>query len=87
MIELVSDAAMQVILLSLPFLVAGLLISLLIGFFQAVTQIQDATLSFVPKLLLLLVLLIVGLPWFLQMITGYSDHLFRNIIISTGWIV
>lgn len=84
MVELISNAAIQVVLLSLPFLVAGLLISLMIGFFQAVTQIQDATISFVPRILFLLLLLILGLPWFLDMIAGYSDHLFRNITITAG---
>ncbi|MEE2642695.1 MAG: flagellar biosynthetic protein FliQ [Planctomycetota bacterium] len=86
MVELVSNAVMQVIILSIPFLVAGLLISLLTGFLQAITQIQDATISFVPRLLFLLLLLILGLPWFMEMIAGYSSDLFRNITISTGWI-
>ncbi|MEE2641513.1 MAG: flagellar biosynthetic protein FliQ [Planctomycetota bacterium] len=86
MVELVSNAVMQVIILSIPFLVAGLLISLLIGFLQAITQIQDTTISFVPRMLFLLLLLILGLPWFMEMIAGYSSDLFRNITISTGWI-
>lgn len=84
MIELMTSAVMQVILLSLPFLIAGLLISVVVGFFQSITQIQDATIAFVPKLLLLLLLLIFGLPWFLEMIGDYSSHLFRNIVITAG---
>lgn len=75
---------MQIIILSVPFLVLGLLASLLIGFLQAITQVQDATISFVPKLLLLLVLVLFGLPWFMEMIADYSSHLFKNISITAG---
>ena len=84
MVELISNAAIQIVVLSLPFLIAGFLISLTIGFFQAITQVQDATISFVPRLLFLLLLLILGLPWFLDMIADYSGHLFRNITITAG---
>ena len=83
MIEIVVSAIMQIIFMSLPFLLVGLLISTGIGFFQAVTQVQDATVSFVPKLILLLILLVFGMPWFLQMMTEYSRDLFQNITIST----
>ena len=84
MTDLISDAILQIVVLSIPFLVAGLLISLLIGFLQAITQIQDATISFVPKLIILLLLVVFGLPWFMEMIADYSGHLFKNISITSG---
>lgn len=83
MIDIVVTAIMQIILMSLPFLLIGLLISTGIGFFQAITQVQDATVSFVPKLVLLLLLLVIGMPWFLQMMSEYSRDLFQNIVISS----
>lgn len=82
--ELVSNAFVQIIVLSLPFLILGLAASLLVGFFQAITQIQDTTISFVPRILLLLILVLLGLPWFMEMLAGYSISLFEGIEISTS---
>lgn len=84
MTEIVTDAIKQIIILSIPFLVVGLIASLLIGFFQAVTQVQDATIAFVPRLVLLLILVLVGLPWFMDMIVDYAGNLFRNITFVSG---
>ena len=84
MTEIVTNAVMQIVILSLPLLVAGLLISLLVGIFQAITQIQDSTISFVPRLVLLLILVIVGLPWFMELLADYTGHLFRNVTFVSG---
>ena len=83
MIEITVNALTQLIILSLPLLLAGLVISLLIGFFQAITQIQDTTISFVPKLILMMILVVLGMPWFLQMMTEYSSHVIENAVITT----
>ncbi|MDB4793910.1 MAG: flagellar biosynthetic protein FliQ [Pirellulaceae bacterium] len=83
MIEITVNALTQLIILSLPLLLAGLVISLLIGFFQAITQIQDTTISFVPKLILMMILVVLGMPWFLQMMTEYSRHVIENAVITT----
>lgn len=82
MVEIVVGAFVQIALISIPFLVIGLVVSALIGFFQAVTQIQDPTLAFIPKLLILAAVVLFGTPWFLQMMTEYSQELYQNITIT-----
>lgn len=62
-------------LLLLPALVVGLLVSM----FQAATQINEMTLSFIPKLLVTFGVLIVGGPWILTALVGYMQRLFEEI--------
>ena len=70
------DALMTAALLSLPLLAVSLIVGLVISIFQAVTQINEMTLTFVPKLLGLgAVLLIMG-PWMLERIVAYTAALF-----------
>jgi len=64
----------------LPALAVGLLVSM----FQAATQINEMTLSFIPKLLITLVTLMVGGQWMLQLIVNYSRRLFENIPFLIG---
>lgn len=59
----------------LPALAAGLLVSL----FQAATQINEITLSFIPKLLVTVLAMMIGGPWMLQLIMGYTQRLYENI--------
>jgi flagellar biosynthetic protein FliQ len=66
-------------LLAAPLLLVTLVTGVLVGILQAATQINEMTLSFIPKLLaLMLTLLIVG-PWMLQLITSYTRTLFTSI--------
>ena len=67
------------LLLSAPLLLAALVIGLIISVFQAATQINEQTLSFIPKLVgMLLVVLLAG-PWMLQLMVDYIRRLFENI--------
>lgn len=59
----------------LPALAAGLLVSL----FQAATQINEVTLSFIPKLIVTALAMVIGGPWMLQLVLGYTRQLFENI--------
>ena len=54
-------------------------IGVLVGVLQAATQINEMTLSFIPKLMALVVTLLVTGPWMLQILTGYTRMLFQNI--------
>ena len=66
-------------LLAAPLLLVALVTGVTVGILQAATQINEMTLSFIPKLLaLMLTLLIVG-PWMLQLITSYTRTLFTSI--------
>lgn len=78
-VELSREAILQALLIAAPMLVVAVGVSLAVSVFQAVTQIQDQTLSFVPKLLAAVGTLIVGLSWMLQTLTDYTLELFRSI--------
>jgi len=67
------------LLLSMPILLAALAIGLVVGVFQAATQINEATLSFIPKMLgVALVLMLMG-AWMLKVLTNYTRELFMSI--------
>lgn len=78
-IELGRQALMVIILLSAPLLLSALAAGLLIGLFQAATQIQDMTLSFIPKLIILVIALGITGPWMLRMLIDYTRNLFQMI--------
>ena len=75
--------AVQGMLLALkiagPFLVAGLAVGLFVSLFQAATQIQEMTLSFIPKLVAMAVVMVVAGPWMLDQLVLYAQTLFRSI--------
>ena len=66
-------------MLSGPLLLATLLIGLIISIFQAATQINEATLSFIPKLVAAFLILLLAGPWMLQMMVDYIRRLFESI--------
>lgn len=79
-IDLGRAALTVTVLLAAPLLLAALLTGLLIGLFQAATQIQEQTLSFIPKLLAMVVALLAAGPWLLQLITDFTtDHIINTV--------
>jgi flagellar biosynthetic protein FliQ len=66
-------------LLAAPLLLAALAIGLLVGVFQAATQINEMTLSFIPKLIGMAGTLVIAGPWMLKVIVGYTRELFESI--------
>lgn len=78
-VKLAMDALMLALKVGMPLLLAGLIVGLVISVFQAVTQIQEMTLSFIPKLLAVALVLIVAGPWMLDQIVGYTSDLYRSI--------
>ena len=66
-------------LLAAPLLLAALLIGLLVGVFQAATQINEMTLSFIPKLIGMAVTLVIAGPWMLKVLVSYTRELFESI--------
>ena len=76
----IGTRALEVtLLLSAPLLVVALVVGLLIGVFQAATQINEMTLSFIPKLLALAATVVLAGPWMLNLIIGYTCELFQSI--------
>jgi len=76
----IVEQALEVgVLISAPMLLAALFTGLLVSLFQAATQINEMTLSFIPKLLILVLVLIVGGPWMLGLMLDYMQRLFTSI--------
>lgn len=65
--------------LGLPLLLVGLVLGLVVSVFQAVTQIQEQTLTFIPKIIGLAVMLVVAGPWMLGQIVSYTQELYGQI--------
>ena len=66
-------------LLAAPMLLSALAVGLLVGMFQAATQINEMTMSFIPKLLVLVLALVVAGPWMLTVIVNYTKQLMAQI--------
>ncbi len=65
--------------LSLPLLAVGLVVGLAVSLLQAVTQIQEQTLSFIPKILAVAGTLLILMPWMLRVIVDYTHDLFMKL--------
>ena len=76
----VSMQAMQLAFkLAMPLLLVGLVIGLVVSVFQAVTQIQEQTLTFIPKIIGMGVVLVVAGPWMLDQVVSYTQQLYSEI--------
>jgi flagellar biosynthesis protein FliQ len=67
------------IMLSMPLLLAALVTGLLVSVFQAATQINEMTLSFIPKLIVMFAVAVLAGPWMLQLLVDYTRRLFESI--------
>jgi flagellar biosynthetic protein FliQ len=73
-------SAMELALkIGMPILLVGLIVGLLVSIFQAATQLQEQTLSFIPKVAGLAVVLIVGGPWMLGQLLNWTEGLYASI--------
>jgi flagellar biosynthesis protein FliQ len=78
-LQLCTQALEVALRVGLPLLVAGLVVGLAVSVFQAVTQIQEQTLSFIPKIIALAGVLIVLGPWMLNQLLSYTTDLWGSI--------
>ena len=74
-----QDALLLIVYLAAPMLLSALGVGLMVGVLQAVTQIQEQTLSFIPKLMALVVALVLMGPWLLQLWVSFTQDLFLQI--------
>ena len=72
------------LLVSAPLLLAALAVGLLVSVFQAATQINEMTLSFIPKLIAILGMLVVAGPWMITMMVDYMRRLLENLPFMIG---
>ena len=78
------EALMLTLMLSGPMLLFGLIVGIAIALFQAVTQIQEMTLTFVPKILAMALALLLFLPWMINLATDFTRHMFELIPTLVG---
>jgi flagellar biosynthesis protein FliQ len=78
-IDLGRQAILFTLLISSPVLLAGMVVGLVIGLLQAVTQIQEQTVAFVPKLVAMVLVVTLALPWLVNQMVQYSHDLIANI--------
>lgn len=78
-IYLARESVYLILLISAPLLGTSLVVGLLISIFQATTQIQEQTLTFVPKIALVLVVLIICGPWMLNLLITFTNNLMQTI--------
>ncbi len=73
------EALMTTLLVSAPLLIAALVIGLIISLFQAVTQINEMTMTFVPKIIAVAAALLIFLPWIVNRLTDFTQNLYQLI--------
>jgi flagellar biosynthesis protein FliQ len=78
-VDLARSAISTALLVAAPMLAVALIVGLLVSVIQAVTQIQEQTLAFVPKLIAVAAVFLVALPWIMQTLVKYTTELFRSI--------
>ena len=77
-IDLLREAMMMTMIIVGPILLIGMIIGLTISLIQAVTQIQEATLTFVPKIFAMGAAIVFVMPWMFQRLIEYTRHLFTT---------
>ncbi len=78
-IELTNQAVRVTLMLAAPMLLGALVIGILVSLFQAVTQINEQTLSFIPKIIVIIGCLVIFSPWMMETMTGFTRDLIINI--------
>lgn len=82
-LHLGKQALVTTLLLSAPMLVTGLIVGLAVGIFQAVTQINEITLTFVPKILVVMVSFLIFMPWMMHILLRFATGIFNSISVIT----
>ncbi|MCC6346333.1 MAG: flagellar biosynthesis protein FliQ [Nitrospirales bacterium] len=82
-VELLTQISRQtfetILLVGGPVLLVSLVVGVLVSIFQAVTQLQEMTLSFIPKIIAVFITLLVALPWMVKVLVSFTRNLFENI--------
>ncbi|EMI45147.1 MULTISPECIES: flagellar biosynthesis protein FliQ [Pirellulaceae] len=77
-VDLIREALIVAVILATPMLLVGMAAGLAIGLIQALTQIQDQTVSFVPKILAMAAVLIACMPWLMTRMLEFTRSVFEN---------
>jgi flagellar biosynthesis protein FliQ len=80
-LKLSQDALKTTAMLASPLLLSTLVVGLIVSIFQALTQINEATLTFVPKMIVIALIVILAGPWMLDVMTTYTTTLFEGLAV------
>ena len=78
-VSLAREAVLVMLLVSAPMLLSGLIIGLVISIFQAITQVHEMTLTFIPKIIAVALSLLIFLPWIISKMVDFTNHLYSMI--------
>ncbi|MBU0603817.1 MAG: flagellar biosynthesis protein FliQ [Gammaproteobacteria bacterium] len=78
-VDIGRQAVETLLLVSAPLLAAALITGLIVSIFQAATQVNEMTLSFIPKLIAVFAVLVIGGPWMITIMTDYMRRLYSSI--------
>lgn len=78
-LKLAQEAIKTTALVAAPILISTLVIGLVVSIFQALTQINESTLTFIPKMLVVGIVIVLAGPWMLDLLSNYTTQLFENI--------
>lgn len=78
-VEVTNQAVKVTMMLAAPMLIGALLVGILVSLFQAVTQINEQTLSFVPKILVIVIAMVIAAPWMMETLTSFTADLYTSI--------
>lgn len=79
--KLGQEALKTTAMVSAPMLGAALVVGLIVSIFQAITQINEATLTFVPKMIIIAIVLVIAGPWMIDVMSQYTVGLFENMTV------
>jgi len=77
-IDIARKAIQTTLLISAPMLLSGMIIGLLVSIFQAATQINEQTMTFIPKLIVVFISLLIFAPWIMHTMTAFTMGLFES---------
>jgi flagellar biosynthetic protein FliQ len=78
-VGIMAETIRVALMISAPVLLVGLVVGVVISLLQALTQVQEMTLVFVPKIVACLVVLVAALPWMINLLVSFTHQLFSNI--------
>ncbi len=76
-IYVLKEAIYTAMIIALPMLLAGLVVGLVISIFQSVTQVNEMTLTFIPKIIAVILTLVMLLPWLTNKLLAFARHMFE----------
>jgi len=74
-----SEAIKTIIYIAGPMLIAAMVIGIIVSILQAITQINESTLTFIPKMVAVLIVLLVMAPWMMEVLQNYATDVFGNV--------